>query len=183
MVKLNKIGKIWVGILMLLWVQGLMAGSRNQILVGGSKNFPVDNTQATFSSEKTSLFLGYYHGIDIEWSAILSLHFRNFYNKTTEQSFSLLSADQALLYKLHLHERVSMHVGAKLLYLFPVYSPTLPLQRNKDYASEIGTAALFGFRYAYSEHMSFFYYIERWRGTKSMLFHGIETMLAIGWDV
>ena len=183
MVKLNKIGKIWIGILMLLWVQSLMAGGRNQLLLGGSKNFPVDNTQATFSSEKPSLFLGYYHGIDSEWSAILSLHFRNFYNKTAEQSFSLFSADQAILYKLHLHEAVTMHIGAKLLYLLPVYGPILPLRRNKKYASEIGAAALVGFRYAYSEHMSFFYYLERWRGTKSMLFNGLETMLAVGWDV
>ena len=111
MVKLNKIGKIWIGILMLLWVQSLTAGGRNQLLVGGSKNLPVDNTQATFSTEKPSLFLGYYHGIDSEWSAILSLHFRNFYNKTTEQSFSLFSADQAILYKLHLHEAVNQNAN------------------------------------------------------------------------
>jgi hypothetical protein len=175
--------RIWIGILSILCLQGVYADERNQILVGGGKNFPVDKTQSTFASEKPNLYIGYHHGIDSDWSAILSIHFRNLYNTEKNQSFSLLSADQAILYKFPLHDATTLHVGAKFMYLLPVFGPTLPLERNKDYPNEIGAAALIGIRYAYSERFSFFYYLERWRGTKTTQFHGVETLLALGFDV
>ena len=175
--------KIWLSIFSMFWLQSLYAEGRNQTLIGISKNFPVDTTQASFSSEKPSLYLGYHHGIDPFWAAILSIQFRNFYNEKKQHSFSLLSADQAILYKFSLHNSVTLHVGAKLMYLVPVFGPVIPLEREHDFPNEIGAAALIGIRYACAQHWSLYYYVERWRGTQSTRFNGVDTLFAIGFDV
>ncbi len=179
----QKKAPFWIGILSLLWLQTVRLEARNQILLGGAKNAPADKMQSHFSSEKPSVFLGYYHGIDFDWAAALSIHFRNLYNDEKKQSFSLLSADQAILYKFSLHESATLHMGIKLMYLLPVFNPTLPLERNKEYPTEIGTAAVIGLQYSISDHLNFYYYIERWRGTKTSNLQGVESLLALGFDV
>ena len=159
------------------------ARERDEVWVGVEKNHPAASSCNDFASSKMGFLLGYYHPIIEDWSASVAVQFKNFREKQLEEDFSFLTASQGIYYNLRLAYPTYLQVGGKLLYLLPVTKASLPVERKREYANEIGASIVVGLRHPFSDRMSVGVYLERWRGTKTMMFHGIETLLVFGYGI
>jgi hypothetical protein len=154
--------------------------AQNQFLLGGGRTLPVSAATGDFSSAKPSFYVGYEHEMSETWAAICSLHFRNFYDNTEGQDLSLLTAEEGIFYLFRLTPSAYLYTGGRFSYFLPVLHPGFPIQKSTSYTSDIGISASIGIQISLTDRISFSYFLDRWRGTKTRTFQGIETVAVLG---
>lgn len=155
--------------------------------VGGelARNFPQAKMQQTFSPGTAQPAFSYLHNLDQHWFMGIGLQNKllehNVEAANTQDSSSrhgrwlaLWTVSHTTLYIVRLSHPVYLTLGQKILYLFPARSGRLPVEREPGLQVEIGGALTAGIMQILSERSMLTLHVDRWRGTRTQKFSGIE---------
>jgi hypothetical protein len=151
-----------------------------------ARNFPVSFTQNRFDPGRYSPVLGYRHDLDEHWLMGIGGQFKVLKRRDSEvetptDRIALLTVYHETLYAIRLDHPTYLLLGPKLMYLLPANAGKLPVQRADEYQTEIGAALSMTFAHVVDDKYMVTLRVDRWRGTKTMKFHGVEVAGGISW--
>jgi hypothetical protein len=150
----------------------------NYLLTEIQSNQPASFTQNEFSGGAPFAALSYRHTMSEKWMMGVGLTFKLLRSRE-------LGADSLAIWTIH-HEALRVirvyhptyfMVGTRILYMVPAQNHTLPLKRNEDFETEIGGAATASLVHVLNSKNAISLRVDRWRGTRTQIFHGIEVAL------
>lgn len=148
-----------------------------------ARNDPVSFSQNRFKSGFYGLVAGYRHNIDADWLASVSASFKSFKRKPDPQAKSdqlaLLTLSHTIFHAVRLNHPTYLLFGPQLLYLLPTRGAEFPVPREDAYDTEIGVGLSFLLAHILDDQNLLTLRLDRWRGTKTMLFHGLEIAVGI----
>lgn len=140
----------------------------------------VDKSRENFKARRSGHGLGFRHNVNDSWFMGLTAQERHFERKLDGLKLPFLVLGHESLYVLRLYHPVYLFTGPRLFLLMPLDEKlTLPLTKNSDYDAEVGAGWLGSVVYWYSEEVLMSIGVERWRGTKTDRFHGLEAGVAL----
>lgn len=144
------------------------------------KNTPVAGTQDRYESRYTTLIFGYRHCLMQEWMMGLSANLKSLKETTSNNDLTFLTLSHEAVKIFRVYHPDYILVGPKFMYLFPMDKPHLPLVKHPDIATEVGFAMSVSYVHQIDSNAFFQARVDRWRGTKTNKFHGIEVALGLG---
>lgn len=150
---------------------------KNHIIVEGIRNYPASFSEEKFNPGGLNYLFGFRHLSQNRWMMSVGVGFKTLFREDT-QILPILTFNHEAGYVIRLQHPTYLLLGPKLLYLLPTSDTAIPLQRDPDFSAEIGVGVSGTFIHFISRRAALQLRFERWRGTGSMLFHGIE--LAFG---
>jgi hypothetical protein len=150
-----------------------------------ARNFPVSFTQNRFDPGRYSPVLGYRHDLDESWLMGIGGQFkvlkRRDHADTPTDRVALLTVYHETLYAIRLDHPTYLLIGPKLMYLLPANAGRFPVQRADEFQSEIGGALSMTLAHVVDGRYMVTARVDRWRGTRTMRFHGVEVAAGISW--
>lgn len=153
----------------------------NYITYEFARDTPVGDTKNVFRSLRPNHILGYRHNLGTDWLTGISVGFKSFANRQTDEELSFFSISHESLYIFRLYHPVYLLAGPKFSYMLPSRNAKIPFTKNPDYELEIGAAATAQIAWRIFPAFVVHARVDRWRGTKTNFLHGTET--AIGFAV
>ena len=148
----------------------------NYFFLGIDRNFPAIGSKNYLEAGKLHGNLGFFHVISEDWSIGLSGGFKLFKTSRGDEQH-IASFSQETDYFIRLYHPLYLQGCAKVMYLSVGESATIPFRRNRSFDSEVGVAFALNLMFFLSPDIAFSGYVERWRGTKTMKLHGVESGL------
>ena len=103
------------------------------------------------------------------------------FEKGERDEVALWTISHESMYMLRLNHPIYLLTGLKLQYLLPAKAANFPLQKDADYETEIGIALSSALTYVLPSRHFLTLRIDRWRGTKTTRFMGIEGALGFSY--
>lgn len=154
-----------------------------------TRNYPVSFSQDQFEAGGFHPAIGYRHNLDAHWLMGLSAGFKLLHKKEDAKG-NPASGDIALwtfshdsYYALRLDHPNYLLVGPRLMYMLPVMAAKVPFQRDEDYRTEIGIALSMMLTHVLNDRVLLTVRFDRWRGTATMRFHGVESAFGISYSL
>lgn len=155
---------------------------KNYVAVELARNYPMSFTQNGYEPGRYFPAFSYLHNLDESWIMGLGAQFKILNKKDPETGFlGLWTVSHETLYVVRLNHPTYVLVGPKILYLLPTRSAKIPLQKEPNFASEIGGGLSLGLTRVVRERFLLTMRAERWRGTRTMQLHGFEVAFGFGW--
>ena len=76
-----------------------------------------------------------------------------------------------------------MMFGPKILYLLPTQHSFLPILSDPEFNTEIGAGASMMLALILNDDLLLSIRVDRWRGTKTDLFHGVEVGVGVNYKL
>ena len=150
-------------------------GNKNFVGVGLSRNFPKMKSARLFiPGRDTDYTFHFRHLLNEDWAVGITGNFKNFFREEDEQPVRLLSVAQESLRRLRLYKGWNLSVGTKLIFLLPTKDRNIPAARQPEYESEVGGGVTASLDLSVVENYIFSLRADRWRGTKTRTFQGLE---------
>ena len=159
------------------------AFSSRYIVLGLTNNYPVSFSQNKFISGGMHPLLGYRYNLEGAWLLGVNTQFKMFKIKATNRALAFFTLSHESLYIVRLYHPNYIMIGPKFQYLLPLQAARFPFQKDNDHEAEIGAAASLLIGRILSEHWFVDVRIDRWRGTGSMKFHGVEIALELNYSM
>lgn len=152
-----------------------------------ARNIPVSFAQNQFEPGEQHPVLGYRHRFQHNWMMGIGGHFRIFKRRDTEENqgntgtMAIWTIYHETNYVLRLDHPTYLLAGPRLTYLLPCQAAVLPLERDPVLQTEIGVGLSVSVLRIMSPKYALTARVERWRGTRSMLLHGLEVAFGINY--
>lgn len=152
-----------------------------------ARNFPMSFSQNNFEPGEQHPVLGYRHRFRQNWMMGLGGQFRIFKRKATEEnnentgSMALWTIYHETNYILRLDHPTYLLAGPRLTYFLPCKAAVIPLERDSELQTEIGVGLAVSVLRIMSPKYALTARVERWRGTRSMILHGLEVAFGINY--
>jgi hypothetical protein len=159
---------------------GQTAFERAYLVVGAGKNFPVAESTRYFTSGYPHPAFGYRYTLDDKWILGVSGLFKVLEHKENRTTASLLTIQEESQRLVRIYHPVYLSGGLKILYIVPGHQPRLPLQKDSNFTTEIGAAAVAGLVVPFGDGYLSGCYGERWRGSRSKRLQGVEVGCYLG---
>lgn len=157
--------------------------AKNYVLVESVRNYPASFSEERFDPGKFGWLLGFRHLLENHWMMSVGGSFKSLYHEERQKLLPILTINHEAAYVIRLQHPTYFLVGPKLLYLLPTTNMSIPLQRDPNYSAEVGVGISGTFYHLLTRKLAFHMRFERWRGTGSMLFHGIEMAAGVNFAV
>ncbi len=154
--------------------------SRSYLSLEISRNDPIGPSTEHFSPGHEYLALSYMHIVNQTFLMGFGTTFRSWFREDTSQELALLSIIHTSSYIFRLYEPTYLLPGVKLSYLLPATGAKFPPEPDNDFAPEIGVGLSLTLLHHISKNAFLSFRIERWRGTTTSRFHGIELAFGLG---
>lgn len=151
----------------------------NYITYEFARNIPVGHTGNIFRTLRPDHILGYRHNLGNDWLTGISAGFKSFALRSTGDEISFFSINHESLYIIRLYHPVYLLAGPKFNYTIPARSARIPFTKHPDYEMEIGVAATAQIAWRIIPAVVVHARVDRWRGTKTDKFHGMETAIGL----
>lgn len=162
-----------------------MPFAKNYVVLDLAQSFPVSFSQNRFDPDHAHPLLGYRHFLNADWFMGIGLGFKVFKRKTAVDNLNEQVAIWHLTHEafriFRLYHPTYAAMGLRLQYLNPTRSASLPLQRDVVLETEIGAAVSLMLMHETSLGRLASFRIDRWRGTDTMIFHGVEVAFGYHW--
>lgn len=158
--------------------------SRSYTGIEITRNFPVSFSEKQFSPGKAHPTLAYRFILDNSWIMGLFGGFRMLRTKESseheaeELPFLSLAHESSRI--LRLYHPTYFAGGFRLLYLMPATHGMIPTGKAKEFKTEFGASLTATFLHLIDERKILSLRLERWRGTGSSNYHGVEVAAGIG---
>lgn len=140
----------------------------------------VYKTKDHFKAEGAEHGIGFRHNINESWFMGLTAHQRRLRRLSDDLALPFLVLSHESLYVLRLYHPIYLFTGPRLFMFLPLDKKlTLPIDKSPLYDSEVGAGWLASVVYCFSEKLLLSANLERWRGTKTDRFHGVEAGVAL----
>lgn len=153
------------------------------IVLGMTNNYPVSFSQNNFISGGSHPLIGYRYNLEGEWLLGVSTQFKMFKIKETNRALAFFTINHESLYIVRLYHPNYIMIGPKFQYLLPLQAARFPFQKDDKHEYELGAAASLLVGRIFSDHWFVNVRIDRWRGTGSMKFHGVEVALELNYSL
>jgi hypothetical protein len=165
------------------------AVDKEYLLLETARNFPVSFSQNRFEPGEPHPIIGYRHRFEQNWLMGIGGQFRIFQRKDIEENESntgalaLWTIYHEANYILRLDHPTYLLVGPRFTYFLPCEAAVIPLVRDPNLQSEIGVGLSVSFLRIISENYAVTARAERWRGTRTMILHGLEVSFGINYSL
>ena len=161
--------------------------AKSYVAVGFARNYPVSFAQNRFAPGAPHPTVHYWHNLNVDWMMGLSAQFKIFGRESEEAErtqsgpLPIWSVSHDTMRIIRLDHPTYLLVGPKILYLLPARKAQLPVGRDSDYETEIGAAVSLAVVRIVDPTWTIGVHVDRWRGTRSMRFHGVEVGMEVGY--
>lgn len=156
----------------------------NYALLELQSNYPTSFSQNEFAGGAPFGAFSYRHTMDDKWIMGVGFTFKLLKSKDpSDGPLSIWTIHHEGLYIIRLYHPTYFLVGTRLLYMVPAEKHTLPLQRSEDFETEIGAAITASIVQIINESYAATLRIDRWRGTRTQIFHGVEVALGLMYNL
>ncbi len=155
----------------------------NYLTIEAVKNVPVSHTQNRFESRYTTIAAGYRHALMQDWMMGLSANLKSLKEADTSADLSFLALSHEATRIFRIYHPDYLLLGPKIMYLFPMNKTRLPLVKHPDIATEVGVGLTASLVHQINPDTYLQLRLDRWRGTKTNKFHGIETAIGFGFSL
>lgn len=145
-----------------------------------ARNAPASFSEERFDQGLTTPALFYRHFLDDRWMMTVGGGFKSLYYESRQSMLPILSITHEAGWVVRLYHPTYLVVGPKMLYMVPASKVGLPLQRDEELAAEFGVGVGLTLLHAVSRSWIVHAGIDRWRGTVTNIFHGIEVTAGAG---
>ena len=145
-----------------------------------ARNAPASFSEERFDQGLTTPALFYRHFLDDRWMMTVGGGFKSLYYESRQSMLPILSITHEAGWVLRLYHPTYLVVGPKMLYMVPASKVGLPLQRDEELGAEFGVGVGLSILHAVSRTWIVHAGIDRWRGTVTNIFHGIEVTAGAG---
>jgi hypothetical protein len=159
--------------------------AKDYLSLGIVRNYPASFSQNTLKSGYYHPYFAYQHNLNRSWLVGVGFQFKvlrkqdHILSETaTNNLLAFWSLTHETYYSLRLHHPHYLLLGPKLLYLLPAQRAKFPILRDGEFATEFGIAFSLKLVHILFDKSTIAFRIDRWRGTKSQKFHGLE----VGFD-
>ena len=121
--------------------------------------------------------VGFRYFLDDHWMAGLIGDFKFIVDLESRSEVVLASISQEASYQYRVSHPVYLILGEQIMYISPVKKAMLPMQRLPKYTIDIGVGLIFGIIWKFENSSFLEISIRRWRGTKTMKLHSLESFL------
>ena len=128
---------------------------------------------------RPSILYGYHYNLHNEWLMGLSFTYRSFERIDNDKEFALAAFSHESLKIIRIYKSIFGLFGPKFSYLIPSQEMKFPVQRDDEYKLEIGVGAVFSLIFVVNNNWYLAARLERWRGTATNTFHGLEHGLSV----
>jgi hypothetical protein len=156
---------------------------KNQASTEAIQTLPLAHTARHYDSGNVSWSLGYRHLLDEQWMMEINVLAKNLVSSATNTPLTFLTASHASYRFFRLYYNTYILVGPKFSYMYPMRSLTFPPKREVEIDSEVGAALSVALHFFVTDNWLVSARVDRWRGTKSNRFHGIETGYGISYQI
>jgi hypothetical protein len=157
----------------------------NQLLIESQKNYPMTFSQNKFEGAHPYPAISYRHYINGDWIMGVGATFKLFRQKIVEDNedinFSIWSFHHEAAKIIRIYHPTYLMLGTKIIYMIPAKKHSLPLQKQDQYETEIGFALTATMVQILNDSFSATFRIDRYRGTKTQLFQGLEIAFGISY--
>jgi hypothetical protein len=143
--------------------------------LGIGKNFPVDKGTRRFQPGYYHPIFGYRYVLNDSWLMGVSTQFKVLKARETGEPVSLFCIEEQSQKIFRLYHPFYLLMGGKFMYLLPANKPRFPVQKNSDFAIEIGAGATISLLYMINKSTFIGAYLDQWRGTKTTRLQALES--------
>jgi len=160
--------------------------AKSYMSVEVARNFPVSYAQNRFAGGPLHPVVGYRHDLDEDWMMGVGGQFKMLRRDGDTEirpggELALWTISHETYYIIRLLHPTYLLVGPRLHYLVPTNAGRLPLQRASEYETEIGAALSAMFVRVLDERSLVTIRLDRWRGTRTTRFQGMEVAAGFSW--
>lgn len=145
-----------------------------------TKNSPAIHTKEYLTGRHVTYYIGYRKQVNVDWMMGVGANHKSFTKISNQTELSFLTLQHEAYYILRMHHPVYLMVGPRIIYLVPTQRSAFPVARDPEFETEIGAGLSLLLQARVDKLHHFTARIDRWRGTKTDLFHGFE--VAIGFN-
>jgi hypothetical protein len=156
---------------------------KNQVAVEGGQAFPIAHTAQHYEKGAMSWTVGYRHMLDEEWMMEIDVLSKSLINKADRSPLTFFGASHTAYRLFRLYYNTYVLVGPRFSYLYPMKAFGFPPKRELNVEPEIGAALSLALHFFVTEDWLVSLRFDRWRGTSSNRFHGIETSYGLGYQI
>jgi hypothetical protein len=150
-----------------------------------TRNYPVAKSQEKFEAGVYHPAFNYLYNLDGRWLMGLGAQYKIFKKKEhgsgESDQLAILALTHEGLFSLRLYHPAYLLVGPKLQYLFPAKKAKFPVQKDPLYETEISGALTIMLSYVIADQSFLTVRIDRWRGTRTTRFQGIESSVGLAY--
>jgi hypothetical protein len=146
------------------------------------RNEPMIQTQLALAGGSGTYYLGLRHALDEDWLLGVGLSFKGLERRDKQTELSFWTLTHESYYMVRLYSPTFLLVGPKILYLFPAQRTGFPIRRDADFETEVGAAFSLGILHVFSQRFCGVVRVDRWRGTRTNKFHGIEVGVGVSYS-
>ena len=150
--------------------------------LGLARNYPQSLSRGELESGYYHPSFHFYHQMQDNWVMELAIQFRILYRSSDKDDLALWSLSHFTSKRFRLSYPLFFEAGVAVSYLLPAEKAMIPLRRHGDFEAEVGTGLQIGLLYKASRNTFNAIRIERWRGTATQTFHGLQTSLVWGFN-
>ncbi len=143
--------------------------------LGTARSIPALGTKNKFKKGPAHPSFGFLHAISDHWGIGLTAGFKILRDKETNAELPIAGFNQETHYFTRIYHPLYFMTSGKFSYLLPAESAVVPFRRERNYDTEVGVGMSVGVAFFPSPALGLYSYWERWRGTKTMKFHGLES--------
>jgi len=158
---------------------------KNQLVLEIQKNFPTSYSMNHLEGTHYYPAIGFRHNMRNQWILGVGGTFKLFKDKTLEAnentSLSIWTLYHEATKIFRLYHPTYLLIGTKILYMVPTTKHSLPLQKLDRYETEIGGALTLSIQHVITARRSLIFRIDRYRGTKTQRFQGIEVAAGLAY--
>lgn len=158
--------------------------SRTYLSLELGRNYPLSFSQNQFEAGPLHPILGYRFALDSSWIMGIGTQFKILSKKARVDSreIALWTIYHEAMFTVRLDHPNYLLIGPKLLYLLPAKVATVPLQRDDNFAVEIGAGISVGLAHL-ADPWLFTLRVDRWRGTTTTRLQGLEIALGVSFSL
>ena len=145
------------------------------------RNFPTSSSEENFSPGKAHPVLAYRYVLDDKWLMGISGGFRMLQftgdADQREKELPILSIVHESARILRLYHPTYLSTGFRFMYMMPATHAMVPTGKSKDFSTEFGASITATLIHLVDQKKMITFRLERWRGTGTSQYHGIEIAL------
>ena len=152
------------------------------------RNFPTAGSEEQFAPGKAHPILAYRYVLDDKWLMGIFGGFKMLQTRgvedQSEREIPFFSVTHESSRILRLYHPTYLATGFRFMYLMPATRAMIPTGKSKDFSTEFGASATATLIHLLDRNRILTLRIERWRGTGSSTYQGIEVAVggAISFD-
>lgn len=145
--------------------------TKNSIVIPGDEDI---------STNKAHWQLGYRYFYRADWLLGVGGGYKIFKHKPLNEKFAMFTLYQEANRLIRLFHPHYLFLGFRLLYMLPVQKAMFPMKKFEPYQQEAGIGINCAYTVIISDTSFLDFRLERWRGTNTMKFHGLE--MSVGYN-